>query len=234
MDTVGKIITHVSGQLSDQQDSRQFTRWPRQILLDYLNQARIEVFAYRPDAFASDVQRTLSAGAEQKLGTEGSLLSVSVNGRELPSTDIGVYRAFANYATCPPKPRLKYGKLQYIPKSVAIDPARSDTFFVSPPVPLGVVVNATIAIIGNPVLLTLADWDKPLGMQVKYLNNVIDYMMGRAYARDTESQISAAKSQRLLSSFYQIMGVKYKVDSAFNSGYYKGEVGSGDPRASMT
>lgn len=234
MDTIGNIITHVSGQLTDQQHAREFSRWPREVLLEYFNQALIEVGTYRPDAFNTVIEKTLDSGAKQELDTAGTIDSVEVGGVPLNSADIGMYRAFSAYSTCPPPARMRAGRPNFKLRSVAVDPDRKGVFYVSPPVPPGVKVIARVSVLGSPPQYGMSDWDKRPDVQLKYVNDIIDFMMARAFQRDTESAVSATKSQRLFSLFYQRMGAKYKIDSAYNSGYYKGEVGTGDPRAVIT
>lgn len=234
MDTVGNIIVHVSGQLSDQQPRREFSRWTRQTMLEYLNQGIAEMATYRPDDFSTTTKMVLAPGAKQLIATTGSVASVEVNGVPLNDADISAYKAFSAYATCPPAIQLRNGRAVFKLRSVAIDPDNKGVFYVSPPVPAGVAATANVKISGYAPQYTLADWDKAPDMPTAYINSLIDFMEARAYQRDTESSVSASKSQRLFSLFYQRMGAKYKVDSAYNSGYFKGEVGTGDPRAAMT
>lgn len=234
MDTVGQILTHVSGQLSDQQKGREFQRWPRKVMLEYLLQGLKEIAAYRPDAFSYDKQVPLVPGARQTIETTGEISSLTINGKPVNKTDMSLYKAFAAYSTCPTRVKMRNGRPVFFPRSVSVDVDNRGVFYISPAIPSGLDIYATVHVVGEPPEYTLRDWDRPLDMQAKYVNNLIDYMMGRAYKRDSESQVSEVKSQRLLSLFYQSMGQKYKVDSAHGSGYYKGEVGTGDPRAAMT
>lgn len=234
METVGEIATHVSGQLSDQQRMREFARWPRKVLMEYLNLGLAEIGTYRPDAFSSTVNANLVAGVKQEINTLGTIDSVEVNGVPLNKADITLYQAFAPYATCPPNVRMVHGRPSFKLRSVAIDPDQKGVFYVSPAVPAGINLQVKVKVTGNIPQYGLDTWNEPVDMQKKYINNLVGFMLALAYQRDTESQISATKSQRLFSLFYQSMGVKYKVDSAHNSGYYKGEVGTGDPRAAMT
>lgn len=231
METVGQLLTHVSGQLSDQQKYREFSRWPRKVMMEYLNQGLKEIAAYRPDAFSREIVSTLQPGSRQTVDAAGTIQSVYSGGKELNKTDMGILRAFSAYSVCPPVPRLVHGKLEFALRSMSVDENSPGVFFVSPPVPAGVSVEVSVQIVGEPPEYALSDWNKPIGMQAKYVNNLIDYIMARAYKRDAESQVSESKSQRLFSLFYQSMGQKYKIDSAHNSGFYKGEIGSGDSRA---
>lgn len=234
MDTVGQVLIHSSGQLSDQQKGREFQRWPRKVMLEYLNQGIKEIAAYRPDAFSYDREVTLQPGARQEIETTGTVDSLTVNGKPVNKTDLGIYRAFSAYATCPTKVKMRNGRPVYYPRSVSVDSDQFGVFYISPAVPPGLEVKAAVRVVGEPPEYTLREWGTELAMQSKYLNNLIDYVMARAYKRDTESQVSEMKSQRLFSLFYQSMGQKYKIDSAHGSGFYKGNVGTGDPRAAAT
>lgn len=232
MNTVGQTATHVSGQLSDQQRSKEFIRWPRKVMLEYLNEALLEIGTYRPEAFASRSDLLLKPGARQQSDTKGTIESVTnLDGVPAHPTDDRLFKAFAAYAVCPPANKFVNGSLQYSAKTYAVDSSDATVFYVSPAVPNGLAVTVSVGVNGLPPQYTLADWDLPIAMQSKFYNNLLDYMTARAYQRDTESQVAQAQSQRLFQLFYQTMGTKYKIDSAKNSGYYQGEVGTGDPQA---
>lgn len=232
MRKINEIVTHVSGQLSDQRVGQEFSRWPRQILLEYLNLGLKEIAAYRPDAFTKSIEQMLVAGSRQIVDTVGTVEHVVVNNKTLLKTDINILRAFSAYANaCPPPLNNINGKLYFNIRSIAIDSTEKGVFYVSPPIPNGLNIKAEINVTGEPPEYGTNNWFDEIDMLDKYINNLIDYMMARAYKRDSESLASESKSQRLFQLFYQSMGQKYKIDSAFNSGYYKGEVGSGDPRA---
>ena len=233
METVGHILTHVSGQLSDQRQGKQFTRWTRADLAEYLNEALREIGAYRPEAFAVTDTYALSPGSLQQLPQNAVLEAIVANpdGSPAVKSDDKLMKAFGAYARCIPKVRFVNGRPSYSVKSYAVDSDNNRLFYVSPPVPAGIAVSvkATVNTLENKY--TLADWDAPVTIQDKFYNNIIDYMMARAYQKDTESQVSQRQAQTLLNLFYQIMGAKYKIDAARNSGYYNGEVGSGDSRS---
>lgn len=231
MNTVGEIVKHVSEQLNDQQLKLEYTRWNRETLLEYMNQALKEIGTYRPDAFVVDQIITLVAGTTQNIGAFKSLKAIHVNGIPMHATDASLLSAFLPYDYCPPKVTYKNGTPTYDLKSFAISPHDERTFYVSPPVPAGLVPTVKATLFGEVPELTLAEWDTELAMSDKYYNNLIDFMLARAYELDSESPNSRANSQMYMSRFYTAMGVKYKVDSAFKSGFYQGQIGTGDPRA---
>lgn len=235
MNTVGKIIEHVSGQLNDQGFKLEYNRWTRSKQMEYMNEALKEIGAYRPDAFSATRSLTLVAGIQQSIAEDITLKSATnANGIPAYETDAKILKAFSAYDYCPPKVQYKNGTPVYTLKTFAVDSLDPKTFYVSPPVPSGLSPVITATVIGKPPELTLASWDTPLAMQDKYYNNLIDFMMARAYELDSESAASRANSNMYMSRFYQAMGIKYKVDSAVKSGFFKGEVGTGDPHARMS
>lgn len=234
MNTIGKIIEHVSGQLNDQGFKLEYIRWTREKQLEYMNQGLKEIAAYRPDAFTATQNITLVPGVKQSISAFKALQDLHDDkGIPIHHGDASLLKAFMPYDYCVPKVQFKNGAPVYRVKSFAVSPTDSKVFYVSPPVPRGVNPVITATLIGDAPELTLQDWDKPLEMDDKYYNNLLDFMQARAYELDSESPNSRANSQMYFSRFYQAMGIKYKVDSAVKSGYYKGEVGSGDPRARL-
>lgn len=237
MQNVGFIVTHVSGQLSDQTKGREFTRWNRNVAIEYMNEGLKEIGAYRPEAFAVTKQILLQSGRVQSVGDGSEIQSIESNtdGSPVNKGNAEIMKAFGAYALCVPKINTVNGIIKYAVRSFAVDEADPKTFYVEPPVPFGATGITVIATINSkPPEYTLADWNKPCIVADKFYNNLIDYMMARAYQRDTESQVSQGQASRLFSLFYQAMGVKYKMESARNSGYYRGEVGTGDPRSAAT
>lgn len=234
MNTVGQIITHVSGQLNDQGFKLEFVRWTRELQLEYVNQALKEIGAYRPDAFTVTAEITLVAGIKQSVAAYKTLKDLhDGNGLPIQSGDAAILKSFVGYDYCTPRVQFKNGAPVYNVKSFAVSGSDIKTFYVSPAVPAGLSPKVIATLIGEAPELTLADWDTKLEMQDKYYNNLLDFMQARAYELDSESPNSRANSQMYFQRFYSAMGVKYKVDSAVKSGFWKGQVGTGDPRARL-
>lgn len=234
MNTVGEIITHVSSQLNDQGFKLEFVRWTREIQLEYMNQALKEIGAYRPDAFTATAEIELVPGVKQSVEKFKTLKDIhDSSGTPLHATDANILKAFAVHDYCPPKVQFKNGAPVYNIKSFAVSDTDIKTFYVSPPVPAGLSPKVQATLIGEAPELTLADWNIPLAMQDKYYNNLLDFMQARAYELDSESPNSRANSQMYFQRFYSAMGIKYKIDSALKSGFWKGQVGTGDPRARL-
>lgn len=233
MNTVGHICLHVSHQMNDQRAHAQYTRWTRSMLVEYLNQGLKEIATYKPDAFARTLDLTLVAGRAQTLPEGVSLrgFGAGTDGRLAHESDDSLLKSFTGFAPCPPRPKMKNGRLDYSIKSFSVDNADPNIFYVSPPVPLGANLTVKANVDGSSEEYTLADWDETVAISDKYYNNLLTYMEAMAYGVDTESQVSLNEKARLLGLFYQTMGVKYKVEAARNSGYENGRVGTGDPRS---
>lgn len=235
MRSIGEIIKHQSGQMNDQQWQREYARWTRPMWLEYMNEGLAEIGAYRPEAFSDIVPLTLVAGSAQTLpaGVSG-LVSIVDNGQGVPAREASAAlgEAFSNYAICPAPIKYKDGAPVYGVSSYYADTRNAKAFFVQAPVPAwaaGITIKASVN--KDAPQYTLADWNNVPEIDSKFYNNLLDFMMARAYGLDSESSVSLSESKKLFSLFYQAMGVKYKIDSAYKSGYYLGQIGDGDPRA---
>lgn len=233
MNTVGETIVFASRQLTDQRKNREFTRWNRKDLLNYMNNGLKEIAAYRAEAFARTVEIQLAVGSRQKsiLGATLVGLTNKATGMPLNETDAASLKAFMGFNICQYGPKWDNGKATYTPRAFSIDPDNAEVFYISPGVPEGFSPVVLADIQGKAPEYTFQDWNKTIEIRDSFYNNLIDWMMAEAYAMDTESQVSLAQSRGLKQAFYSIMGVKYKMDSARVSGFYEGRTGTGDPRA---
>lgn len=233
MQTVGQAVTHVSSQLNDQQFHKEFLRWTRPVLVEYLNQALAAIATHRKDAFTGTVTLALAPGSLQMSEGYSEIVEIigNADGKPAHQGDPTILKAFSAYNYCPPQVQFKNGKAVYSVKSVGVDPTNPKNFYVSPPVPAGVVASVLAKVVKHTPAYTLADWDKPIDMDPRYLNNMYDFMQARAHELDMESATGPASSRKFYQQFYTALGITYKMDSAFGSGYYKGQVGTGDPRA---
>jgi 6-phosphogluconate dehydrogenase len=238
MKTVGQLVTDVSGQLNDQYLGREFQRWNRARLLSYLVGGMAELLSYKPEAFTKTEAVVLAAGAKQELTDKyKTIVSVASNtdGSTVTEADFDLFKAYSPYSCCAAEVVFDANNNPiYKAKSFAIDPKDPKTFYVSPPVPVGLTPTINVIAIVPPPEYTLADWGVELPFDMKYQENILDYMMGRAFDIDTESAMSRSNADKHLSRFYTAMGVKYRVESAYRAGNYNGSIGDGDPRARIT
>lgn len=230
---VGEYLKNASGQLNDQYVGREYTRWTRAQLLTYFNGALAEIFTYKPETFAAEVSLTLAAGHRQTVAVGRSLVSVNsnANGKMVREADLDLLRAYAPHDCCAAVVMFDAnGNPVYNAKSYAIDPKEPRAFYVSPPVPAGITPTVKATVNELPAY-TLADTDVDVAIVNKYQENILDYMQGRAHFIDNESPAARQLANTHFTMFYNALGIKYRIQSAYASGNYNGQVGDGDPRA---
>lgn len=237
MKTVEQYITDASTQLNDQYLGREFTRWTRASLLMYLNGALSELSSHKPETFLEHVTLPLVAGRRQSIAdTYKSLVSIDTNadGSQVHESDIDLIRTFSPYSCCAGEVVFdSFGNPDFTVKSYAIDPKDTKSFYVSPEIPTGIAINVSATVTKNPVKYVLADVGVTVPVDSKYEENIMDYILGRAYDIDSESAMSRSNADKHLVRFYTAMGIKYRVESAYRAGNYNGAVGDGDPRARL-
>lgn len=234
MNTVGEYLTHASSQLNDQRYNRAFTRWGRDLLLDYMNLGLAEIGTYFPDDFTKDVVVTLKPGREQNVSdTANKIIAVKSNedGTPVSKMDVELSDTFAAYAICPPDVTFVNGSPIYRIVSYAVRKNNPRVFVVEPPVPEGMAPKATVTLDGGVPQFTLADWNEAHNVPPKYINALMDFILGKALNLNTESTTSQVQSREHLRLFYSVLGINYKQSSRYKSGYYEGERGTGDPRS---
>lgn len=237
MPTIKTVVREVSSILLDQKPGKEYSRWTVVELLSYLRDALASLSSYRPDAFSSTEAVTLQPGRMQRL-PEGavSLSSIdsNVDGSESPVTvaNHALVQAF-NVNSCGEDSRSRdcAGNPQYRVRSYSYDPKTPTIFYVSPLVPSSgsYVVQATV--VRNAPDIDSTNWNDDIGVDLKYVPLLKDYMLGRAYNKETESVTSMRLASNHMAAFYQALGVNYKQESRFHSGYYLGQRGDGDPQA---
>lgn len=231
MTTVKVAVEEVSSLLNDQEPGNEFTRWPRRELVKYCDDACKQISLYRPDAFTTVDQINLVPGVRQKLPDGISSLASVLDNNDpdnplaVMRDDIGLIRSFSKKACnymldCNGNPTYKMSSYSY-------DPRVPGYFFVSPPVPVGVIPPPSVGISGvnDPPDIDVTWWLKDIPISTKYYNAVIAFMLSKAYEVDTESETSFRALNYHRNEFYRMMGIKYQMESKFNSGWYLGQRG---------
>ncbi len=233
MQTVGDYVTHVSSQLNDQRYNRAFTRWGRGLLLEYMNLGLAEIGTYRPEAFPKHLVVALQPGSLQTIDWETDIQAVysNVGGPRVTRMDQPMADAFEQYDVSPPDVPFVNGAPQYYVRSYYVNKDNAKVFTVDPPCPVGVSASVHVIVQGEIPQYSLTDWDTTLNVSGNYINNLVDFMLAKAYEIDTESISAKQMSQDAYQRFYMGLGVNYKRYAQFQSGYYGGKSGTGDPRA---
>ena len=192
-------------------------RWPVSELVRYLNDAQREVILYRPDAAVTNAAVPLVTGSRQNLPVGGTKLvevvrnsagtkrAVRMVNREILDAQLPGWHAqtgvteILHYMYDPREPRVFY---VYPP--AAATGAAVDLSYASMP--------ADIAEPSEGALYTSVTGN--LGVPDIYGNAVQDYVLYRAYNKDSEYAGNAARAQAHYVAFANALGVEVKATVA--------------------
>ena len=179
-------------------------RWPANELVRYLNDGQREVAMLRPDATVTNATKALSAGAKQTLPTDGSKLiditrNTSGNNRAVRMTTRAILDSqLPNWQSATGVTEI----LHY-----TYDPRDPKVFYVYPPAAstgasVEIVYSAYPAGITEPAdgaLYTAITGN--IALPDIYANPLADYVLYRAYTKDTEFAGNAARAQAHYGAF---------------------------------
>lgn len=187
-------------------------RWPEAELLNWLNDGQREIVALRTDAFSKIANVTCVAGTKQVIPTSDGLRLLDVlrnmgAGGSTPGTAIRkVPRQILDGQT----PEWHAATPSTTIKHYVFDERAPKTFYVYPPASAGtqleVLYSASptdVATIGS--VITLDDI---------YMTPLIDYILYRAYSKDTEYAGNANRAAAARQAFENTLGLKAQADAA--------------------
>lgn len=194
-------------------------RWPINELIRWLNDGQREVIAYRPDAMNTTKTMTLAAGSRQNLGDAG--LSPS------PVKLIEITRnmgADKSVVTLVPREILDAQQRGWhnqtgvaVIKHYMFDARDTKTFYVYPPATsaasIEVMYSASptdIVAVSELVSTTYEDVDGNISLPDIYGNALLDYILYRAYTKDSEYAGNLQRAQAHYAAFANTMGVEVK------------------------
>lgn len=207
------LILEVSRLLNDAEPGYAHTRWPREDLLEYLNDAQRQVYLYRPELYANTSELTLSPGARQGPLPEGCQLQkiIGSTGKadRARKVDDGLLQAFAGTGCAPISVCGDYSVRGY-----SFTPQDPMAFFVDPPVPEdGRTYSIVLVCQQAPEPITVAHLDDAdprngrLVTPARMHNALVEWMLYRAYSVDMESPQSFGKQDSHRQHFYAMLGV---------------------------
>lgn len=195
-------------------------RWPINELVRYLNDGQREVVMYRPDSMVTNATLVCAAGSKQTLPANGAKLievirnaftgsgatkkAVRLTNREILDAQIPGWHNLTganevvHYMYDPRDPRVFY---VYPPANTS---ARLDIVYAAYPTPITEPADgATLSAVTGDI--TLPDI---------YGNAVQDYVLYRAYMKDSEYAGNAQRAQAHYAAFANAMGIEIKATVA--------------------
>lgn len=191
-------------------------RWPVSELVRYLNDGQREVALYRPDSMGTTATVTCVAGTKQSLPTNGAKLidvvrnvagakkAVRLTNREILDAQTPGWHNLAgvseilHYMYDPRDPRVFY---VYPPATTS---AQLDIVYAAYPTDITEPIDGSLysAVVGN------------IGVPDIYTNALQDYILYRAYTKDSEYAGNAARAQAHYAAFANALGVEIKATVA--------------------
>lgn len=176
-DTVTDIINRVNDALVDDQ----FTRWPKNDLLSYLNEAQKAIVLIRPDSFVIDVELTCTDGTKQALPDE-ALRLVDVRYNSVSKRAI-VKKERSEITEYDPGWYGTTGETDA--EAFVYDERDPKVFFVYP----GLAAGSKLDIVCSktPAEIPVADIDTASSsLQSVYTNAIVEFMLYKAHSKDFE------------------------------------------------
>lgn len=187
-------------------------RWPVSELVRYLNDGQRELILYRPDAASAYATRALSVGTRQTLPDDGSKLLDVVRNSTGSKRPISLVDRVILDAQVPSWHSLT-GTTEIL--HYMYDPREPREFYVYPPASAGASVELSYT--AYPVDVaepadgsTYTAVTGNLGLPDIYGNVIQDYILYRAYMKDSEYAGNAQRAQAHYASFANALGIEVK------------------------
>lgn len=193
-------------------------RWPVSELVRYLNDGQREIVMYRPDAMVTNAAVNLVAGSKQALPSNGTkLIEVVRNSGGTQRSVRMVNREILDAQS--PNWHAITGSTEIL--HFMYDPRDPKIFYVYPPAAasgaaLDIVYAALPADITEPAAgATFTAVTGNISVPAIYGNPLQDYILYRAYSKDSEYAGNAARAQAHYGAFANALGIELKATVNF-------------------
>ncbi len=196
-------------------------RWSQEMLLAFLSDAQRQVALRRPDATARRAVMDLAPGSVQEIPAGGlRLMDVvravtmdGVSGRAVRLVDRSALDACEpGWHTAVESEDGELPAEELLPDQYVHDERTPRLFYVFPPVQSEAGAGGSLEIVYSADPAELTGPDSPLAVDAVYAGPLLDYALHRAFALDTESETSRARSEAHLRAFVQAMEAKLPAD----------------------
>jgi len=188
-------------------------RFPNDELLKFFNDAQKEVVLHRPDANMQNVNNfTCVAGSKQTIPTTGlRLVDVvrNVGGRAITQVDRKILdETLPNWHETTADGTRKI-------EHFIFDPADPKHFYVYPKATTAFQLEIVFSAAPSDISISNFSTDTTtISVDDVYANSLLDYILYRAYQKDSEFAGNAQRSMMHYQGFTNALGVKTQVDAA--------------------
>jgi hypothetical protein len=191
---------------------RDFVRWTKTDLGEYLTDAIAVTAALKPTLFTTFTPLQLAPGPVQAVpGEYTELVDILYNlnpdgthGEPVNKGSFTAARALGRTSCAP------VDGVGYVVRSYTVHPENDTYFIVDPPVPQTPPCPFVWALVQRAPNVIMAETDAVVMANTTpetYRSVLLEWMLYRAFARDTESSDSFNRSQAHYKAFYQFLGL---------------------------
>ena len=206
MQTILDMLNTAARELTDEGPVK---RWTQVDLLKFYNSAVSAIANYRPDIFATTQTVTCVTGAKQALPT-GARRLIEVE----RITGGRVLRVIQRNVLDEADPDWMTGTTTNTPEAYCYDESNPSVFWLYPPVTLGLKVDIVASV--TPPIVAIEQINTALPFDQTYQTPCLDWILYRAYMRDSEDTVNANRAQLHLQSFAQFLGIKLESDRSLS------------------
>ncbi len=200
-------------------------RWPALELQGWLNDGYKEIVAIRPDVNAQTTTFSCSAGYKQNIDSVSTRVYrvLDVRANVAASSNKRALRLVTRASLDAMRPSWYNETASVSLEKFIFDPRLPKDFLVYPPAAVGAQVELVYAEVPQPHTLTEAQLMNPATTEViriddVYANPLLDYMMYRAYSKDSEQQGNAQRAVAYYQAMMSGLGVKAQSDASAQPG----------------
>jgi hypothetical protein len=186
-------------------------RWPTTELLGWINDGQREIVMLRPDAYTKISTFALTAGTKQAIPSDGVMLievirNMGTNG----TTPSGAIRKVPRQILDGQVPGWHSATAAATVQHYTVEDRAPKNFYVYPP-SLG---TTQVEVLYSAAPPDVASASNVISVDDIYSTVLLDYLMYRAYSKDTEYAGNADRAALARKAFENAMGLKAAADAA--------------------
>jgi len=245
-DTLEETVQKVNAYLAD----KGAVTWPEVDVTRAISDGLAAISSQRPDLFSHSQEVTLKPGARQVLpaGTLaliGDIQNICVapdgsitNGPVASSVareEIRALQFYSDRACLPHSPKALQSAQKAIGNTCArwtlssyvYDPRDPTSLTVSPAVPEGVAPRIRVGLQGCAPCLKWPE-SRTTALPCGYRAELVEYVRYVLLGMQLESESALVDSRSHFTNFASMMGIKYRQETRYGSGFFLGQKGNGD------
>ena len=202
---VSEILKRASTELTDTPR----ISWGLEDLISYYNSAISAIASARPDIFIKTQSFACAAGTRQ-IAPAGTIKLIDIERNTLTGKSIRYVSRVDLESLIPSWASSTGGEEAEL---YIHEPTNITAFWLYPGVKAGVSVDLVLSILPTPVTRSSVDSGEEVQVDDRYITPCLDWIMYRAFMRDSEVTANASRGQLHLQSFTQALSVRTETDA---------------------